>query len=69
MYSRYNKIYPEDKKLPSEEDKSPLKQYNNKEAPPSTGTFADTEVINVSKPVQNQQKCLEKGKIISKKVN
>lgn len=69
VYNRYNKIYPEDKKLSSEEDKSPLKLYNSKEAAPSTGAFADTEVINVSKPVKSQQKCLEKGKIISKKVN
>ena len=69
VLNRFNKTYPEDIKEINEEDKSPLKPIVNKEAAPS-GAFTEPEIIQINKKgVKTQQKCLEKGKVIVKRIN
>ena len=69
VLNRFNKTFPEDKKELNEEDNSPLKTPGNKEPAP-TNILSDTEIIQVNKAgAKTHQKCLEKGRVIIRKVS
>lgn len=69
VLNRFNKTFPEDKKELNEEDNSPLKTPGNKEPAP-TNILSDPEIIQVNKAgVKTHQKCLEKGRVIIRKVS